>query len=62
MSQLLDEPTRDGRYWYEIATACAHNGRELLADSELLLEHGRAPRALALAVLATEEFGNVDDA
>jgi AbiV family abortive infection protein len=35
----------------------AENARALLADAELLCEHGRYARAAALAVLAVEEVG-----
>jgi hypothetical protein len=37
--------------------AIAQNARALLADAELLCEHGRYARAAALAVLAVEEVG-----
>jgi AbiV family abortive infection protein len=33
------------------------NARELLADAELLLDHGRVPRAYCLGQLACEEVG-----
>ena len=36
--------------------AVAANGRELLSDAELLLEHGRHARAYSLAYLAAEEW------
>jgi AbiV family abortive infection protein len=39
-----------------IAAAC-ETARELVKDSELLLEHGRWARAAALAILAIEEAG-----
>jgi AbiV family abortive infection protein len=38
-------------------TSIAQNARALLADAELLYEHGRYARAAALAVLAVEEVG-----
>lgn len=56
MTEIADR-SLSPQYWYGISVACVRNGRALLEDAELLLEHGRSPRALSLAVLATEEFG-----
>src|SRR5215475_6953436 len=39
------------------ANAAAQNGRDLLADAELLSDADRHPRAYSLAVLAVEEYG-----
>lgn len=39
-----------------VASDCIANGKRLKDDAELLLEYGRAPTALAIAVLAQEEF------
>lgn len=39
------------------ARAALDNASSLLADAEVLLNQGRYPRALALTVLAAEEFG-----
>ncbi len=39
------------------AVAVVANADDTVADAELLLEHARWPRAHALAVLASEEFG-----
>jgi len=39
------------------ARAALDNASSLLADAEILLNQGRYPRALALTVLAAEEFG-----
>lgn len=39
------------------ANAAAYNGRDLLADAELLSDADRHPRAYSLAVLAVEEYG-----
>ena len=47
----LDEPRKTA------LTSIATNARALLADAELLCEHGRYARAAALAVLAVEEVG-----
>lgn len=43
--------------WFTVANACFSNAEALVGDAELLLAHDRPPRALALAVLATEELG-----
>jgi AbiV family abortive infection protein len=40
-----------------LARAALDNSSNLLADAKLLLNEGRHPRALALTVLAAEEFG-----
>jgi len=40
-------------------TACSENGRRLLEDAKTMLEWDRFPTALALAVLAQEEFAKV---
>jgi AbiV len=47
----LDEPLKTA------LMSIATNARSLLADAELLCEHGRYARAAALAVLAVEEVG-----
>lgn len=44
-------------HWAQFAKACAENGVGLLQDAELLLQHERFARALALGVLAQEELG-----
>src|SRR5262245_30795298 len=40
----------------EMAHAALDNGRDLIIDAELLLAHGRTPRAMALSILAQEEL------
>lgn len=40
-----------------LLVAIAKNAAALLSDAEFLFEHGRYPRAAALAVMATEEAG-----
>jgi AbiV family abortive infection protein len=53
-----DQPSAGAaRGWVALVGACVENGHGLLADAELLLEHGRAARAVSLAVLAVEEYG-----
>ena len=37
--------------------ALLENAADLVDDARVLLQHGRSPRAYALAVLATEELG-----
>lgn len=39
-----------------LAQAALANGRDLIADAELLLGAGRVPRTIALSILATEEL------
>ena len=51
------EPGKQALNWRALALACLSNGRDLLADAELLLGDGRHPRALSLSVLAIEEYG-----
>jgi len=51
------DPSAPELEWLALARACATNGDDLLSDASVLLEHGRAPRALSLAVLAMEEYG-----
>jgi len=41
----------------KLARAALDNASDLLSDAEVLLKEGRYPRALALTVLAAEEFG-----
>lgn len=41
----------------DLAEASLRNAARLLDDADVLLSAGRFPRAVALAVLATEEFG-----
>lgn len=43
-------------HWFALVRACIDNGDGLLADAEVLRTAG-SPRALALAVLAVEEYG-----
>lgn len=43
--------------WFAILDASAANGRDLLVEARLLRDQLASPRALALAVLAAEEFG-----
>jgi len=51
------EPGQQALHWRTLVLACLSNGGDLLADAELLLRHGRHPRALSLSVLAIEEYG-----
>ena len=44
---------------YELAQALLDNSRALVDDADLLLEHGRHPRAAALALMAMEELSKV---
>jgi AbiV family abortive infection protein len=54
----LDLPSAGAaKGWVALVCACVENGHGLLADAKLLLEHGRAARAVSLAVLAVEEYG-----
>jgi AbiV family abortive infection protein len=48
----------DAAYSEEVVEV-ASNARRLLADAELLFEHGRHPTAASLAILAMEEVGKV---
>ena len=51
------EAGKQALHWRGLALACLSNGGDLLADAELLLRHGRHPRAFSLAVLSIEEYG-----
>lgn len=44
---------------YELARALLGNAEQLVADAELLLEHGRHPRAAALSLMALEEMSKI---
>lgn len=44
---------------YELARALLDNAEQLVADAELLLEHGRHPRAAALSLMALEEMSKI---
>ncbi|WP_426594907.1 AbiV family abortive infection protein [Cellulomonas sp. McL0617] len=44
-------------HWLDVTQACLRNGDDLVSDAMLLFEHERFPRALSIAVLATEEYG-----
>ena len=53
MGSLTPKQAADG------IAAAMRNAESLLRDAELLLEHGRWPRATALTILAIEESGKV---
>lgn len=56
-SPLSSEEATDAAHWLSLSRVCVANGDDLVQDARLLLEHGRASRALSLSVLAAEEYG-----
>jgi AbiV family abortive infection protein len=54
---VTDTAIHPALVWFEVLEASAANGRDLLDEARLLRDELVSPRALALAVLAAEEFG-----